>query len=105
MKLTDSSAITLAIARIRKSDAQIQRTEKQANSLHARYRAGKVSQEHFTVQNRVLVKQLEREISLDHDALRDFYEAVMENAGQSAYESNEEELAQLLSLSAAGGVR
>lgn len=105
MGILEASAVTLAIQKIRSGDAQIRRTEAKISALESSYRAGKSSQGNYVVRRKMLVEQLEREISLDHDALRDFYEASMREAGREPYENVDDDLSSLLSLSVAGGVR
>lgn len=103
MNALDASAVVLAVQKVRAGDAQIRRTEAKITALKSSHRAGKVSQEHFDVRYKRLVEQLEKEISLDHDSLRDFYEALMREVGREPYENVDDDLAQLMSLSVASG--
>ena len=52
----------------------------------------------------MLADEMARATDVWTDALNDFYVAVMKESAQEPYESDESELAELLSLSNAGGL-
>lgn len=101
--LLDSSAVTLAAQKVRAADRRVTAIEKKASALASSHKSGRVSTEHYLLRTKMLAAELERAISVDHDALRDFYEAVHAEAGREAYEESDDDLTDLLSLSAAGG--
>lgn len=98
-----SSAITLATAKVRKANKRVEAIEKATNSLWSRARRGEVSQEHYVLKSKQLADELTRAVDVEADALRDFFEASLREQGQDPYESDDSELGDLLSLSAAGG--
>ena len=102
--LRDSSAITLAIAKVRKADTHARSVEAKANKLQSDHKHGRCTTEHYLARTKMLADEMIRATDIFCDAQREFYEAVMAEALEKPYESDDGELGDLLSLSAAGGV-
>lgn len=97
-----SSAITLAVQNVRNADRHARAVDRKGQRLQYDHKAQRVSTEHYLVRTKRIAEELTRAVDVEHDALRDFYEAVMREVGQEPYESDDSEIADLLSLSAAG---
>ena len=102
MNLRDSSAITLARRKVRRTRARVDALEKEINSLWAR--RNDVSQEHCAAKGKRLAEELGRANAAWVDALDDFFVVTHKENGIDAYEESDDEMGDLLSLSV-GGVR
>lgn len=106
MKTTETSAVLIAIQKVRKADTEVKSIEKKNRRLESDHRNGKIlSTEHFLARRKMLADAMERSTDLWAEALDEFYCAVMREEGEKPYLDEEGHLAELLSLSAAGGVR
>lgn len=105
MKTTETSAVILARAKVLKADGEVKAIEKKNRKLESDHRAGRVGTEHFLARRKMLSEAMERATDLWTEALDEHYCAVNREEGLKPYEDDDGHLAELLSLSAAGGVR
>lgn len=97
------SALTLAAEKVRRTRRRVEHLEKEINSLW--YRRNEVDQEHCAARGKKLAEELGRANAAWVDALDDYFVASRKEQGLEAYEEDAAEMADLLSLSVAGGVR
>lgn len=100
MNLRDSSAITLARQKVRRTRARVDAIEKEINSLWSRRHD--VSQEHCAAKGKRLAEELARANASWVDALDEFFVVSHRENGLDAYEQGDEEIGDLLSLSVGG---
>jgi len=105
MRTTETSAVLIAIQKVRKADTEVKAIEKKHRKLESDHKGGRVGTEHFLARRKMLAEAMERATDLWAEALDEFYCSVMREEGEKPYLDEEGHLAELLSLSAAGGVR